>query len=180
MEDWKIRELCGEYRVAIEAARDDGAFGDDISFSRFPRGCCGDTCYLLAEYLRSKGVNTIYYSAQRGDWSHAWLVVNDWRVKQPAKVFSCPEEIRSVVSEYGGEFPDWEESIIGYASVDLMNGLIIDITGDQFEDYSLPVYVGNMDSFHLTFELIQAHDYDGLNSVRLCNLFQVILEYLDE
>ena len=33
--------------------------------------------YLLAEYLYRNGIETIWYSAQRGDWSHAWLVVKD-------------------------------------------------------------------------------------------------------
>ena len=32
----------------------------------FPHDCCGDTSYLFAEYLRGKGVDTIWYSSHRG------------------------------------------------------------------------------------------------------------------
>lgn len=37
---------------------------------------------------------------------------------------------------------------------DLNNGLIIDITSDQFDDCENPVYIGQMDDFHQTFDFI--------------------------
>ena len=43
---------------------------------------------------------------------------------------------------------------------------------------NIPVYVGPIDTFHQTFDLIQAHDYVGLNNERLCSLFRIIAEYL--
>ena len=79
MKDYRIEQLAKEYRSAIENAKNDGLFDSDFSFRHFPHGCCGDTSCLLAEYLRGEGVDTIWYSAQRGEWSHAWLVVKDRR-----------------------------------------------------------------------------------------------------
>ena len=69
-------------------------------------------------------------------------------------------------------------AIINYKQTDLTNGLIIDITGDQFEDYDIPVYVGKIDNFHRSFKLVAAHDYEGMNGGRLFGLYQKIKEYL--
>ena len=56
--------------------------------------------------------------------------------------------------------------------------MIIDITGDQFDDYDTPVYVGYLDDFHQTFIFNEASDYDGLNNRRLNDLYKKIGEYL--
>ena len=85
MMDSEIRKLSSRFRSAIVAAHKDGKLSSDVIFSKFPHGCCGDTCYLLAEYLRSYGIETIWYSAERGEWSHAWLVVKDERVNKPTQ-----------------------------------------------------------------------------------------------
>ncbi len=179
MTDQKIRQLAKYYRAAIEAARDDGRFSTDISFKNFPHGCCGDASYLLAEYLRENEIETIWYSTRRGEWTHAWLVVKDARVKKPTpKSFSWPEELHDVLAEYGVQNPAEEIDITRYEENDLMAGLIIDITADQFDDYDIPVYVGYQDSFHQSFDFAVAHDYDGLNDVRLYSLYRTIKEYL--
>ena len=60
----------------------------------------------------------------------------------------------------------------------LHNGPIIDITADQFADYDILVYVGYQDSFHQSFDFIEAYDYDGLNDGRLYSLYRTIKEYL--
>lgn len=44
---------------------------------------------------------------------------------------------------------------------------MIDITGDQFEDYHIPAYVGGMDAFYRTFEFIEAFNYDGLYQAKI-------------
>lgn len=179
MLDQQILELVANYRAAVELARDSGALGDDIVFGGFPTGCCGDTSYLLAEYLRRKGIETIWYSARRGDWSHAWIVVKDKRVRKPTpRLFSWPKELSNVIMGYGIEFPEEEVIITNYEAKDLTDGLIIDITGDQFDDYDIPVYVGCVDTFHKSFAFIQAHDYDGLNDGRLDSLYRLIEKYL--
>lgn len=179
MTDHSIEQLAKKYRSAIEAARDDGLLGSDFSFRNFPNGCCGDTSYLFAEYLRKKGVETIWYSAQRGDWSHAWLVVKDKRVKKsPKKAFLWTEELRALVAQYSAEDLEEEDYQTRYGADDLQAGLIIDITADQFDDYDIPVYVGHLDEFHQSFEFNEASDYDGLNNGRLCDLYEKIERYL--
>ena len=179
MTDYQIRRYAEKYRAAIEAAHDDGVFVHDTSFDDFPTGSCGAASYLLAEFLRHYGIETVWNSGQRGDWSHAWLVVKDKRVRKPTpRAFSYPEELRSVIAEYGVEHPEMEVVITNYEADDLKDGLIIDITADQFDDFNIPVYVGYIDSFHQTFELRQARDYDGLADERLINLYREIEKYL--
>lgn len=179
MTNQQLKALASRYRVAIEAAHSNDLFVHDIGFDDFPTGSCGDASYLLAEYLRREGVETIWYSAERGEWSHAWLVVRDRRVKAPTpRSFSWPEELRGIVAGYGVEQPEEEVDITRYEAKDLENGIIIDITGDQFDDYEVPVYVGRVDAFHRSFDFIQAHDYEGLNNGRLCRLYRIIEQFI--
>lgn len=67
---------------------------------------------------------------------------------------------------------------IHYEETDLCNGLIIDITSDQFEGYDNPVYVGYMDEFHKSFDFVQAVDCDGVDEGRRSILYRVIASYL--
>lgn len=98
-----IYKLAGQFRRAIESAHSKGLFVHDIGFDDFPTGSCGDTCYLLAEYLKGFGIESIWYSAERDKWSHAWLVVKDIRVKQPTpRFFEAPDDIRDVLNIYSG------------------------------------------------------------------------------
>ena len=171
-----LYELASQFRKAIESAHAKGHFTHDNRFDDFPVGCCGDTCYLLAEYLSRFGIETVWYSADRNGWSHAWLVVKDARVKKPAQRFlEAPDNIRDILNMYsGGQYKD-SVDITRYERSDLQYGLIIDITGDQFEEYDFPVYVGSMDYFHKSFEFNQAYDYKGLNDRRLLSLYKTIL-----
>lgn len=179
MTDCKIRELSLAFRSAIEAARNNHQFDRDLCFSRFPTGCCGDTCYLLAAFLRNKGVESIWCSTEREDWTHAWLVVKDGRIRPPVqKTIYYPEELWHVLENYGMEDP--AQGIIkkDYTFDDLQHGLIIDITADQFPDYNLPAYVGLMDEFHKSFSFKHAHDISEFNDYRLVGLYQKIIRYL--
>lgn len=179
MTDQKIRELANKYRLAIEAAHADGKFSTDICFKSFPRACCGDTSHLVAEFLREFGIETIWYSTERGDCTHAWLVVKDDRVKRPTpKSFSWPKELHNVLVSYGVKNPGEDIDITRYEEDDLCDGLIIDITADQFDDYDIPVFVGYQDTFHRAFNFIEAHDDDGLYDGRLRILYQTIKEYM--
>lgn len=180
MTDNQIKQLAIKFRKAIEIAHQKGLFTHDIALDDFPTGSCGDVSYLLAEYLKRSGIETIWYSAQRGDWSHAWLVVKDGRVHEPTpRMFSWPDELRSVVARYGVKHPEEEVELRNYEAEDLKDGLMVDITADQFDDYDIPVYVGGMDAFHRTFEFRQAHDYDGLvGDGRLVRLYETIEKYL--
>lgn len=177
MHDRDIFELASQFKTAIVLAHNRNSFSRDISFSHFPRGCCGDTCYLLAAYLRSKGIFTLYVWGDCKGQSHAWLVLKDCRVKTPTPQFyETPTEIREIVRRYGGSISENPVEIIRYEESDLDNGLIIDITGDQFGEDS--VYVGRLDTFHRRFMFESAHEIEGLTDYRLQNLYRIISNFL--
>lgn len=179
MKDQEIGAVAERYRLAIEAAHNDNQFAQDIKFKNFPTACCGDTCDLLAEYFKRHGVDTIQVSASRGFATHAWLVVKDARIIEPIRrSFSWPEEIRDVLTKYGVENPSQEIDIARYKLSDIKNGLIIDITADQFLDYNIPVYVGAMDAFHASFNFVGENAYIGLNIERIKTLYYTIERYL--
>ena len=67
----KIKVLATSFRGAIEIAKDAGEFDNDFAFPRFPKGCCGDTSDLLAEYLAQQDIYTYYVCGQKGTQSHA-------------------------------------------------------------------------------------------------------------
>ena len=79
-----------------------------------------------------------------------------------------------------------KHSTQSHAWVDL-DGLIIDITGDQFRDrseylkYDIPVYVGPMDDFHKLFHKSQIHplngfqDYDERTKLRYSREYAKVL-----
>ena len=115
------------------------------------------------------------------DGSHAWLVVKDYRVKRPTSTsYNWPEKMWEILKSYGIEEPEKAIDTTHYTETDLENGLIIDITADQFPDYDISVYAGMVDSFHKQFGFKQAHDYNGLNDLngRLERLYSVIDRYL--
>ncbi len=175
----KIAEYATTFRTALYSAYQDGMFVKDIRFRTFPRGCCGDACYLLAEYLRRAGIETIWYSTERNDWSHAWLVVKDERVKPPTtRPFYWPEELEVDLKRYGIEHPESGFELTKYESSDFTEGIIVDITGDQFNDCDEAIFVGKADKFHQSFEFINAHDIYALNDERLCKLYRIVEEYL--
>ena len=179
MTDRGIKNLVLKYRTALERAYQDGRFSNDFRFKKFPHGCCGDTCYMLGEFLKRNGIDTIWYSAQREDYSHAWLVVKDNRVSEPTpRSFSWPKEMQVVVAGYGIKNPEEEVDITRYEENDLKGGLIIDITGDQFNDYDESVFLGKADCFHRAFNFNQAHDYTELDDGRLQELYRIVEEYL--
>ena len=167
MTDRKIEYYAKEYRNAIDVARKKGQFISDKWFSKFPESCCGDTSYLLAEYLRTKGVETIWCSGRRGTETHAWLVVKDRRVNRPSpKTYSFPKEVRNTMKRYGADLFRQEEEATRYSEMDLKKGLIIDITADQFDDCDTPVYVGFSESFHCSFDFNEEQNYEGLKNNR--------------
>lgn len=179
MTDRKIDFYAKKYRNAIDAAHKNRQFISDRWFREFPENCCGDTSYLLAEYLRTKGIETIWCSGQRGSETHAWLVVKDRRVNRPSpRIDSFPKEVRNAMNRYGADLFRQEEEATRYSEMDLEKGLIIDITADQFDDYDISVYVGYSNPFHYTFDFKEAQDYDGLKSERLENLYKKIEKFL--
>lgn len=72
-----IKQLVGQFRDAIDAAREAGEFQKDYSFYNFPRGCCGDTCDLLAAFLLAHGITTYYVWGIYKGQTHAWLLTGN-------------------------------------------------------------------------------------------------------
>ena len=150
----RVKQLACKFRTAIEKAKVAGEFDSYLSFSRFPRACCGDASDLLAQFFLENKINSTYVWGNRyfdnpeeGTQSHAWLLVD---------------------------------------------GLIVDITGDQFMNdslyynYSLPVYVGTGDAFHSLFDVEERnmHKFYGIENYghmcqpRLFDLYRKIKKYI--
>lgn len=78
-----IKRLVSKFRDAIDVARDSGDFDKDFSFYKFPRGCCGDTSDLLAQFLLENDIKTYYVCGTYIDGSfenhqsHAWLLTDN-------------------------------------------------------------------------------------------------------
>lgn len=98
----RIYRLAHEFRVAMNRANDAGLFKQIMRFEDFPRGSCGDTCYLLAEYLLEHNIYTEYVCGTKWPQSHAWLVVTteeEFEQKRIAK-----NKKRIVVSEHSNGY----------------------------------------------------------------------------
>ena len=170
MTDQRIYELACIFKTAMLAARDEGLFERDVIFSRFPRGCCGLTCYLLATFLKDYGIETIYVWGVYGEQSHAWLVVNDNRIKDPEHRYIAVEEnLARLIEQYGGEGAG-PIGTANYRARDLTNGLVIDITADQFGGPS--VYVGKRNAFYQKHTFRDAHICDGVYNYQLRNIYR--------
>ena len=114
MTDDIIKKHVDAFRKAIDEAKYAVKFDRDFIFCCFPLACCGDTCYLLAEYLKTKGIETIYVCGDFDGQTHAWLVVKDDRVEEPNKeTVIIPQEFKLILKNYGLDTYDEYESI-GY------------------------------------------------------------------
>lgn len=73
----EIRQLIKQFRDAADMALDAGEFERDNSFYKFPKGCCGDTCDLLAQFLMEKGISTYSTWGIYHGQTHAWLLTDN-------------------------------------------------------------------------------------------------------
>ena len=177
MEQEQIHNLIIDFRIAIERTCEAGVLERDIVFRSFPRGCCGDTSELLAEYLRLNGIKTIYVCGDDHGQSHAWLVLKDNRVKEPTKQFiELPQNIIKIYNNYSADTYMSPIDVTRYEENDLINGLIIDITGDQFGEE--PIFFDYMDDYHRRYEFVQAYDFERLTDRRLCEIYRQIKKYM--
>lgn len=77
-----IKQLARSFRSAIEKAKQEHDLVGDAVFSRFPCGCCGDTCDLLAHFFNEYNIEAIYICGTNyvddpfDSQSHAWLLIN--------------------------------------------------------------------------------------------------------
>ena len=170
-----LTNLARSFRSKVDSALHEGLFSNDIVFNHFPRACCGDTCYLLAEFLKQHGIQTIYVCGTRLNQSHAWLVVKDESIHLPVpQYYVMPDELKEIIKQYSGEIPKEPLVVLKYELSDLADGILIDVTADQFGEE--PVYVGPMDRFHRKFDYDFAHDYNGFGTKRLSCLYSIITD----
>ena len=175
MTDNKILFLASNFRRKIEQAQRKGLF-INTSLAKFPIQCCGNASTLLAEFLIQNGVETLWISSENPDTyeTHAWLVVTDNRAKSPHHCFDdVPDNIISLLNKYAGESPLNCSEPARYDKQDIENGLIIDITGDQFNEPS--VYVGYINDFYKQFDFLAAYEHESLLDEELIKLYNIIL-----
>lgn len=172
----EIHRLAEQFRAAIENSRDDGLFiGDD--FDDFPNRCCGDTSDLLAEFFRSKRQENIYVCGEDETCqTHAWLVIKDKRINIPKPdYFDVPDNILATLNSYSNDAYNAPVGISHYTEDDVANGLIVDITADQFGE--CPIYVGYFCDFYRRFEFRMASEHTGLGNSRLRRIYEIILQH---
>lgn len=80
----EIYNIAISFRMAIIKAKQNKEFNNKDRMFNFPRGCCDDSCDLLAYYLHdryqihAKQVNGVYRDNDfYNTTNHAWLTVND-------------------------------------------------------------------------------------------------------
>ena len=179
----KIKVLATSFRGAIEIAKDAGEFDNDFAFPRFPKGCCGDTSDLLAEYLAQHDIYTYYVCGQKGTQSHAWLVLVN-TVTVTTDNSDADRKYKSLISVYNED----NDVMLLRKYYNLKDAIIIDITGDQFTNqkcflyYNIPVYVGFLDDFHNLFRVDQCsiHEPARLWDARCKSLYRAITKYIKQ
>ena len=72
-----IKRLVGQFRDAIDRAKKKGEFETYDGFVNFPRGSCGDTSLLLAQFLLENDIRTDYVCGTSNNQSHAWLLTDN-------------------------------------------------------------------------------------------------------
>lgn len=173
----RLYDLVRQFRNAIVVAQEKGYFDNDNCFRYFPKQCCGDTCCLLAEYLKSEGIETIYVWGDCNFETHAWLVLSDADVNTPEmECYEAPKEMLSLIKHYGGCIGDDPVDVSRYREEDVCSGTIIDITADQFGRE--PIYIDKTNEFYQKFEFRSACVHEGLYNKRLRCLYEVILEQI--
>lgn len=84
MKKQDIYNIAANFRSAIMEAKYDRQFGWRDRMSNFPKGCCDDSCDLLAYYLYTvyeihtkQGVGTYRDDDSNNTTNHAWLITNN-------------------------------------------------------------------------------------------------------
>ena len=197
----QVFQLAQEFRQAMNQAQAEGLFDKKSLFETFPRGCCGDTCYLLAEYLLEHGIYTEYVYGTKWPQSHAWLALADRETSEQKRA----EKERHMLEYENEDETNAYKHVLDLIrnnksaeirtkspayEAELKEQIIIDITGDQFCDreeflrYNKQVYVGKMDKMHRLFKINNKYECRGLagvgdiNEFRLCSLYGKIKKYL--
>ena len=193
----RLESLVFQFRNAMDKAKEAGDLDFDCVFRRFPNGCCGDTCYLLAEYLLRHGIKTNYVCGVKNLQSHAWLTLTADKKQRKSDYFANEDHSCNSVSSNGYQAilkMIQSGQMVGYhpreSRMVTDKDFIIDITADQFSDrrvflfFDNPVDVGRAGSFHQLFEMQDVRECGGLcavgspNTVRLEKVYEQIMKYI--
>ena len=179
--DRKIEELAYKFRRAMEKARHNGEFRYEVYLKDFPVGSCGVTCDYLGVYLNDNGFSTYQISASYEERTHAWLVLDDSRIDHEAmeelmKQEELPPEIQDLYKQYGGDCFDATLSP-RLSEKAFQNGLIIDITGDQFG--WVPVYVGPKARRYSVYEQMGYYHVDETVACARDAIYNKIISYIE-
>ncbi len=143
-----ISKLTFEFRNAIEQAIENG---ENILYNKFPKGCCGFACDLLAQYFIDNKIEPIIYENRTyftNDYSqaHTWLIVD-----------------ALVIDITADQFKD--------SCLPLKNDCPAYI-GPKNEFYQL--FNSKCGSYHLHFGIEQSWS----NYNELCEWYKIILKYI--
>ena len=104
-------------------------------------------------------------------------MLKDKRVKEPQKhCIEISSDIILMLEKYGLDQIDRKIELCNYVATDVIQGVIIDITADQFGEAS--VYVGYMGDFYKQFVFVNAHKHEGLGNARLETLYNTVIDFI--
>lgn len=165
--------IVKDFREAIDIAKRKGMFEQDGTFKDFPYDCCGPACILLAEFLMTYGIETLYVSGENCKReTHAWLIVKDDRIRKERESLELTDNVYSALKLYGSSFNSKMTEIKGYDENDLFDALGIDITADQFGKE--PVHVGEWKRFEAPYKYKMAQEHYGLSDRNYIELYEII------
>jgi hypothetical protein len=112
-----------KFRKAIEKC-DKTKLG--IIFEQFPKGSCGDTALLLAQYLQSKGFHELKYVCgwrhigDGGEQSHAWLLYKNIIIDITADQFQEGKNsvLVTIDNTWHDKFNKQQKSLVNIESYD--------------------------------------------------------------
>ena len=153
----ELKEIALAFRNALEEARYDGKFKNPCLID-FPRGSCGETSDLIAEYLlKNKKIHCKIISAKiSGDsfdkmFSHAWIEIND-----------------NIIIDITADQYKYENYF------------------NEVKEWTIPCYVGRKTALHNMFEIIPngISEFQGIEfygnpaRMNLINEYSIVMDYL--
>ena len=104
------------------------------------------------------------------------LIVKDDRIYNERECLEIPDAVFGVWKSYGLSPESMIIEMAGHNEEDLLNGLGIDITADQFGKE--PVCVGDWKRFEYEFKYKTAYEHKGLSDRRYRKLYDIITSLL--
>lgn len=147
-----------KFRIAVESYVNNKPYKH---LSKFPKGCCKTTSFLLARYLFENGFNKPQY---------VWGEIPQDKFLQESKIpcirlMSIDKELSrrhfKTISSTSKRNEYTNNSLRGTHGWLQLGGVIIDITADQFGAENPSVIVTSNNSFYLQFRPYRFFEYDS-------------------